>query len=76
MGVDVDEYCRTSLADIYAIGDCAAHRNRFADGARVRIESVQNASDQAATAAKAILGRPEPYAAIPPGFCSGPTKYD
>lgn len=64
-GVDVDEFCRTSLADVYAVGDCAAHVNRFADGARVRIESVQNASDQAATAAKAILGRPEPYAAVP-----------
>jgi len=22
-GVDVDEYCRTSLPDIYAVGDCA-----------------------------------------------------
>jgi 3-phenylpropionate/trans-cinnamate dioxygenase ferredoxin reductase subunit len=64
-GVDVDDYCRTSLADIYAVGDCAAHLNRFGGGARVRIESVQNASDQANVAAKAILGRPEPYAAIP-----------
>ncbi|SMF61434.1 NAD(P)/FAD-dependent oxidoreductase [Allosphingosinicella indica] len=63
-GVHVDEYCRTSLPHIYAIGDCAAHENRFA-GARVRIESVQNATDQAATAARAILGMPEPYAAVP-----------
>ena len=64
-GVDVDACCRTSLADIYAIGDCAAHKNLFAGGARIRLESVQNAHDQAVTAAKAILGRPEPYAAIP-----------
>lgn len=31
-GVRVDAQCRTSLADIFAIGDCAEHRNRFADG--------------------------------------------
>ena len=56
-GVDVDEYCRTSLPDIYAVGDCAAHANRFAGGARIRLESVQNAHDQATVAAKAIAGR-------------------
>ena len=64
-GVDVDEYCRTSLPDIYAIGDCAAHVNTFAGGERLRIESVQNAHDQAATAVKSILGTPEPYDAVP-----------
>jgi 3-phenylpropionate/trans-cinnamate dioxygenase ferredoxin reductase component len=64
-GVHVDELCRTSLPDIYAVGDCAAHVNRFGDGRRLRIESVQNAHDQASTAAKAILGRPEPYQAMP-----------
>lgn len=64
-GVDVDPLCRTSLPDIYAIGDCAAHENRFAGGLRVRLESVQNAHEQATTAAKAIAGRPEPYDAVP-----------
>lgn len=64
-GVDVDQHCRTSLPDIYAVGDCAAHSNRFAGGARIRLESVQNAHDQATAAAKAILGRAEPYDAIP-----------
>jgi 3-phenylpropionate/trans-cinnamate dioxygenase ferredoxin reductase component len=64
-GVDVDEYCRTSLRNIYAIGDCARHCNRFADGARLRLESVQNASDQATIAAKAIAGLQEPYTALP-----------
>jgi 3-phenylpropionate/trans-cinnamate dioxygenase ferredoxin reductase subunit len=64
-GVDVDSFCRTSLPDVYAIGDCAAHENRFAGGLRVRLESVQNAHDQAATAAKAIMGRDEPYESIP-----------
>lgn len=64
-GAHVDEHCRTSLPNIYAIGDCAAHENRFAGGARIRLESVQNAHDQAATAVKHIIGRPEPYDAIP-----------
>jgi len=64
-GVLVDEYCRTTLPDIYAIGDCAAHANSFADGATIRLESVQNANDQAAVTAKAILGDPAPYEAIP-----------
>ena len=64
-GVHVDVHCRTSLADIYAIGDCAAHENKFAGGARIRLESVQNAHDQAATAVKHILGRPEACGSIP-----------
>jgi 3-phenylpropionate/trans-cinnamate dioxygenase ferredoxin reductase subunit len=64
-GVLVDDQCRTSLPDIYAVGDCALHANAFAEGARVRLESVQNAHDQAAVAAKAILGGEESYGAIP-----------
>jgi 3-phenylpropionate/trans-cinnamate dioxygenase ferredoxin reductase subunit len=64
-GVDVDPFCRTSLADVYAIGDCAAHENRFAGGLRLRLESVQNAHDMAATAARAIIGAPEPYQSMP-----------
>ena len=64
-GVDVDSSCRTSLPGVYAIGDCAAHENRFAGGLRIRLESVQNAHDQAMTAARAIVGRPEPYDATP-----------
>ncbi len=64
-GVDVDEYCRTSLPHVWAIGDCAAHANRFAEGAIMRLESVQNANDQASCVAKAILGDPQPYGATP-----------
>ncbi len=64
-GVDVDFCCRTTLDDIYAIGDCAAHANDFADGAVIRLESVQNAHDMAATVAKAIMGEKEPYHALP-----------
>ena len=64
-GVDVDEYCRTSLPDVYAVGDCAAHANAYADGAVIRLESVQNAHDMATVAAKAICGVMEPYDALP-----------
>jgi 3-phenylpropionate/trans-cinnamate dioxygenase ferredoxin reductase subunit len=64
-GAEVDPYCRTSLPDIYALGDCAAHANAYAGGAVVRIESVQNATDMATCAAKAICGDPQPYQALP-----------
>jgi 3-phenylpropionate/trans-cinnamate dioxygenase ferredoxin reductase subunit len=64
-GLDVDPYCRTSLPDVYAIGDCAAHASVWADGAVIRLESVQNANDMANTAARAICGDPQPYAALP-----------
>ena len=64
-GVLVDDHCRTSLAGIYAVGDCAAHRNAFAGGATLRVESVQNANDQANTVAKDLTGSPEPYRAVP-----------
>jgi 3-phenylpropionate/trans-cinnamate dioxygenase ferredoxin reductase subunit len=64
-GVDVDEFCRTGLDHVYAIGDCAAHANGFAGGAVMRLESVQNANDQATCAARAIMGDPQPYGATP-----------
>lgn len=64
-GVDVDEYCRTSLPDIYAIGDCAAFACAYAGGTVMRVESVQNANDQATCVAKAILGDAKPYHAFP-----------
>ena len=64
-GVDVDEYCRTSLPDIYAIGDCAAFACEFAGGAVMRVESVQNANDMATCVAKAICGDAQVYHAFP-----------
>lgn len=63
-GVQVDEYCRTSDPDILAIGDCARHPSCFAP-VPVRLESVQNAIDQAKCAADTILGREKPYSAMP-----------
>lgn len=64
-GVDIDPYCRTSLADIFAIGDCAAHSNAFAGGTVMRVESVQNANDMANAVAKTIMGEPTEYRAVP-----------
>lgn len=64
-GVLVDRMCKTSLPDIYAIGDCAAHENDFAEGVVIRLESVQNANDQANVVAKGICGDEAPYHAIP-----------
>ncbi|HEX8400783.1 MAG TPA: FAD-dependent oxidoreductase [Allosphingosinicella sp.] len=64
-GVEVDALCRTSLDGVFAIGDCAAHANAYAEGATIRLESVQNANDQAVTVAKLLTGTREPYRAIP-----------
>ena len=64
-GVHIDAHCRTSLPHVYAVGDCAAHANAFAEGATIRLESVQNSNDQATCAVRAILGNPQAYAATP-----------
>lgn len=63
-GVVVDQWLRTTDRAVYAIGDCA----RFPDprsGRHIRLESVQNASDQARCVAAAICGESAPYTAVP-----------
>jgi 3-phenylpropionate/trans-cinnamate dioxygenase ferredoxin reductase subunit len=63
-GIVVDEYCRTSDAAIYAAGDCTNHPSpRF--GRRVRLESVDNAFEQAKTAALNLLDRPVAHDRVP-----------
>ena len=64
-GVVVDGHCRTTLEHVFAIGDCALHHNAYAEGRAIRLESVQNANDMAATVAKAITGVAERYDAVP-----------
>lgn len=65
-GVVVDAACRTSLPDIFAIGDCAAHINIFSGiSIPIRVESVQNANDQALVVAKTLTGETSSYEAIP-----------
>lgn len=63
-GVVVDAYMRTSDSDILAIGDCTAFPSA-ALGRRIRLESVQNANDQARCAARTVAGKPEAYTALP-----------
>lgn len=63
-GIIVDEYCRTSHPDIYAVGDCSNHPNELLNR-RLRLESVHNALEQGKTAALHIVGKPTPYAQIP-----------
>ena len=60
----VDEFMRTSDPAILAVGDCT----NFPDarsGRRLRLESVQNANDQARTAVQTLTGAPQPYRALP-----------
>jgi 3-phenylpropionate/trans-cinnamate dioxygenase ferredoxin reductase subunit len=63
-GIVVDEFARASDPNVYAIGDCSNHPNPLL-GRRLRLESVQNAIDQAKAAAAAICGKPRPYAEVP-----------
>lgn len=63
-GILVDEFSVTSDSDIVSAGDCTNHPNPFASG-RFRLESVQNAIDQAKVAAASILGTASPYNAAP-----------
>jgi 3-phenylpropionate/trans-cinnamate dioxygenase ferredoxin reductase subunit len=63
-GIVVDEYCRSSDAAIFAAGDCTNHPSlRF--GRRVRLESVDNAFEQAKTAALNLLDRPVAHDRVP-----------
>jgi 3-phenylpropionate/trans-cinnamate dioxygenase ferredoxin reductase component len=64
-GIIVDEYGRTSRPDIFAVGDVANHPNALV-GRRIRLESWENAQNQAILAAKAMLGKAvAPYAEVP-----------
>lgn len=63
-GIVVDEHGQTSHPDIFAAGDVTNHPNPLL-GRRVRLESWENAQNQAINAAKAMLGTLQPYAEIP-----------
>jgi 3-phenylpropionate/trans-cinnamate dioxygenase ferredoxin reductase subunit len=63
-GIVVDQHLATADPAILAIGDCANFPTPFAAG-RVRLESVQNAVDQARGVAAYIVGKPTPYDKVP-----------
>ncbi|HAR91325.1 MAG TPA: pyridine nucleotide-disulfide oxidoreductase [Gammaproteobacteria bacterium] len=63
-GIVVDEQGCTSVPHIFAAGDCTRHPNRFAGG-NVRLESVQNANDQARVVAANMVGKASIYDAAP-----------
>lgn len=63
-GIAVNEFATTNDPDIVAAGDCTNHYNPIYDR-KLRLESVQNATDQAKIAAKSICGKPEAYNALP-----------
>ena len=58
-GIQVDQSGQSSVEDIYAAGDCCAQHN-WQTNRIMRIESVQNATDQARTVACKLTGRPLP----------------
>lgn len=63
-GIWVDEQCRTSDPAVYAAGDCTWHPSvRY--GRRVRLESVDNAVEQARTAALNMCGKPARHEHVP-----------
>ncbi len=63
-GILVDEFLATSDPDISALGDCARFPFAF-NHELVRLESVQNAVDQARCLAERLTGKPAPYTAVP-----------
>jgi len=63
-GITVDRHLRTPDERIFAIGDCAECPSLYAEGC-VRLESVQNAVDQATSVAKSLVGHSAPYSAVP-----------
>lgn len=61
-GILVDGFGRTSAEDVWAAGDCTCFPY---NGNRLRLESVQNAIDQAEAVAANMLGAQSPYVPVP-----------
>lgn len=62
-GIVVDEAARTADPGIVAAGDCTARRT--ADGTLLRLESVNNATEQGKSAAAALMGQARPFTGAP-----------
>jgi 3-phenylpropionate/trans-cinnamate dioxygenase ferredoxin reductase subunit len=63
-GIVVDDLLRTEDPAISAIGDCAAYPSAQLPG-MVRLESVQNATDQGRAVAGRLTGEARPYDSLP-----------
>ena len=84
-GIAIDEFCRTSDPLIYAAGDATDHPNPFV-GRRLRLESWQNAQNQAIAAANNMCGAETPFSEVPwfwsdqfdvnLQMCGAPSKWD
>lgn len=61
----VDEFARTSDHRVVAAGDAVLLPHPLGGGTQVRLESVQNAVDQSRIAAASLLGKSQPYHAVP-----------
>jgi 3-phenylpropionate/trans-cinnamate dioxygenase ferredoxin reductase subunit len=64
-GILVDRQARTSRPGVVAAGDCTAQPHPLTGEGVVRLESVQNAVDQARAAAATLAGAPAPAPAVP-----------
>jgi 3-phenylpropionate/trans-cinnamate dioxygenase ferredoxin reductase subunit len=74
-GVIVDETLLTADPAVSALGDCAAYPQSFAGGARMRLESVQNAVDQGRCVAARLVGKSRAYRSCPgSGATRAPTS--
>ena len=60
----VDKFGQTSSSNIYAAGDCTIHPSRVYER-MLRLESVQNANDQARVVAANICGKETIYDTVP-----------
>ena len=64
-GIAVDDHLRTSNPDIFAAGDCCSYPVAVYGDRRVRLESWRNAQEQGTVAAANMLGKAEPFDAVP-----------
>lgn len=64
-GIAVNERLETSVADIYAAGDCCSFPHRVYGGRRLRLETWRNAQDQGILAAANLVGAARSYDAVP-----------
>ncbi|MBB6303515.1 NAD(P)/FAD-dependent oxidoreductase [Rhizobium leucaenae] len=64
-GIAVNEHLETSVADIYAAGDCCSFPHPLYGGRRLRLEAWRNAQDQGMLAAANLAGAARSYEAVP-----------